>query len=375
PVERYAEHPYVEGWVEGTRVNIVPCYEVKEGEWLTAVDRTLLHTGYVRRKLSDEARREVRLLKRFMKGIGVYGADIKTGGFSGYLCELLVIRYGLFLRVLRAASRWRPRTALLIDPVEGMGLKEAKAVFPEPLIVVDPVDPRRNVASAVSLQKMSEFAAASKAFLKRPAIAFFYPPEPMVLSSTQLKEHLKARGTDLIVLAFGKVEAVPDVLWGQMYRSLRALVTLLREHDFKVLRAAAWSDEKGSNTFTFELEQSRLPIGKVQTGPPVTANEAENFIRKHLASPRTISGPCVQDDRWIVLTTRKETDAASLLKAKLSREAAQIGIRDRISEALRSAHRLYIGSEIAEFCRGNPAYAAFLAGFLKGTPPWLEKQP
>ena len=31
-----------------------------------------------------------------MQGIGVYGAEIKVGGFSGYLCELLVMKYGGF---------------------------------------------------------------------------------------------------------------------------------------------------------------------------------------------------------------------------------------------------------------------------------------
>ena len=30
-VERFAEHPYLEAFVEGTRVNIVPCYAVKLG--------------------------------------------------------------------------------------------------------------------------------------------------------------------------------------------------------------------------------------------------------------------------------------------------------------------------------------------------------
>lgn len=371
--ERYAEHPYVEGWVEGTRVNFVPCYEVKNGGWLTAVDRTPLHTQYVKGKLSDEAKREVRLLKRFMKGVEVYGADIKVSGFSGYLCELLVIRYSLLLEALKAAARWKPGTTLLIEPIEGIGLEEAKTAFPEPLIVVDPVDARRNVASAVSLQRMSEFIAASKAFLKRPTITFFYPPAPEVPDTRQLVEDLSARGTDLLVLGFGRVDAVPDVLWGQMYRTMKALVTLLEEHDFNVLRASAWSDEKNSNAFTFELEQAHLPVAKTQTGPPVTAREVQDFMRKHLHSSRTISGPWIRDDRWAVVTRRKETDATSLLE-KISREAAEIGVRDKIAEALKRGHRFYVGTEVAEFSKANPAYAAFLASFLAGAPIWLEPQ-
>jgi len=373
-LERYAEHPYVEGWVEGTRVNIVPCYGVKNKGWLTAVDRTPLHTEYVRARLSDEAKREVRLLKRFMKGVGVYGADIKVGGFSGYLCELIIVHHGRFLEALKAAARWKPGTTLLIEPTEGMRPEEARAAFPEPLVVVDPIDVRRNVASAVSLQRMSEFVAASKAFLRRPSATFFFPTAPTAPTMPGIAEEISARGTDLIVLAFGRVHAVPDVLWGQMYRSLKALVMLLEKHDFNVLRAAAWSDEKDSNAFTFELEQARLPPGKIHVGPPVTASEAESFLRKHLASPRTISGPWIKEDRWMMLTRRKETDAASLLEKEITRHGPEIGVREKIDEALRKGRRLYVGRETTRFCESNPAYAAFLKGFLTGTPPWLERR-
>ncbi|MBS7613865.1 hypothetical protein KEJ48_06465, partial [Candidatus Bathyarchaeota archaeon] len=42
---------------------------------------------------------------KFAKGIGVYGADIKTGGFSGYLCELLIVSYGDFIKTVESASK------------------------------------------------------------------------------------------------------------------------------------------------------------------------------------------------------------------------------------------------------------------------------
>src|SRR3972149_10466057 len=72
-IERFAEHPYLEAFVEGVRVNIVPCYAVKRGEWLSATDRTPFHTDYVKKRLNKTLRNEVRLLKKFMQGIGVYG--------------------------------------------------------------------------------------------------------------------------------------------------------------------------------------------------------------------------------------------------------------------------------------------------------------
>src|SRR3972149_47427 len=67
-IERFAEHPYLEAFVNHTRVNIVPCYNAKPGEWLSATDRTPFHTDYVNDHLEKSLRSEVRLLKKFMKG-------------------------------------------------------------------------------------------------------------------------------------------------------------------------------------------------------------------------------------------------------------------------------------------------------------------
>ncbi|MDG6220763.1 MAG: nucleotidyltransferase domain-containing protein, partial [Candidatus Thermoplasmatota archaeon] len=87
--ERYAEHPYVHGFVDGHEVDVVPCYRLSStADRMSAVDRTPFHTRYVLEHLSEEQRDHVILLKRFMKGVGVYGAEASVGGFSGYLCEL-----------------------------------------------------------------------------------------------------------------------------------------------------------------------------------------------------------------------------------------------------------------------------------------------
>ena len=41
-----------------------------------------------------------------MRGVGVSGAALTVGGFSGYLCELLVILFGSFEGVLEDAASW-----------------------------------------------------------------------------------------------------------------------------------------------------------------------------------------------------------------------------------------------------------------------------
>ncbi len=56
-IERFAEHPYLEVFVEGYRVDIVPCYDAKPGEWQSATDRTPYHTDYIKKHLTRGASR------------------------------------------------------------------------------------------------------------------------------------------------------------------------------------------------------------------------------------------------------------------------------------------------------------------------------
>ena len=151
----YAEHPYTRGWYGGFEVEIVPCYRITDAaQRMSAVDRTPLHVDYVLGRVKDGQTNEIRLLKAWAEGIGVYGAEAKILGFSGYLCELLVLKYGSFRGVLEASLSWRPGIVLELD-------RAPARTFPEPLTVVDPVDPNRNVASAVSIEQLATFVHAS----------------------------------------------------------------------------------------------------------------------------------------------------------------------------------------------------------------------
>ena len=95
--EEYAEHPYVKGPVDGFDVDLVPCYAVEDATDIrSAVDRTPFHDAYLQERLTDDLAADVRLAKAFLKGCDVYGSDLRTRGFSGYLTELLVLEYGGF---------------------------------------------------------------------------------------------------------------------------------------------------------------------------------------------------------------------------------------------------------------------------------------
>jgi tRNA nucleotidyltransferase (CCA-adding enzyme) len=373
-LERFAEHPYLEAFVENTRVNVVPCYDSKPMDWLSATDRTPYHTDFVNRRLDSVMRDEVRLLKKFMKGIGAYGAEIKIGGFSGYLCELLVLHFGSFLKVVEAfAGTEQQRLAIDIERFYEDRRRELDLLFEEPLVVVDPVDKARNVASAVRPQRLFTFVAASQMFLKKPKLDFFYPAETVPLSLGDVKAELKKRGSTIVFVTFGKVVVVPDILWGQLYKSQRSLRKLIELNDFIVLRDLPWSDEKSLNAFVFELEDCYVSSAKLHLGPPLNkAMECERFVGKHLGKQGTVCGPYVEDGRWVVLVKRKYTDIRMLLKDRLKDGGKTAGVAEGLSHMVKKGFDVLVNEEIVKLYAKNKQLAVFLTDFFVGKPKWLE---
>ena len=372
-IERFAEHPYLEAFIDSVRLNIVPCYDVKRGEWLSATDRTPFHTDYVKKRLNKDSRGEVRLLKKFLKCIDAYGAEIKTGGFSGYLCELLVVHYKSFLDTLRAFANFTRQIAIDIEDYYSGREKELKLLFSEPLVVVDPVDKARNVASAVQPQQLYKFIAATRAFLKKPNSKFFYPPKISILTSEALKSKLNACGAAFIFLTLENIDAVPDVLWGQLYRTQRALRKLAELNDFKILRNAVWSNEKTLSIFVFELGHRLIPSVEKHLGPPLELKkECENFLSKYVSNNGVVCGPYIENGRWVVELQRKITDAVALLTDNLKDGGGNIGVAELMSQAFKQKLEVLINSEVLEVYISNIAFAEFLTEFLSGKPFWLE---
>ncbi len=306
----YAEHPYVKGFYKDYDIEIVPCYSGKR--IMSSVDRTPFHTRYVRRKLRENPalRNGMRLLKQFMKGIEVYGAEAKVQGFSGYLVELLVIHYGSFMKVLKAAAGWSLNQVL--DPEkQWKNPEEARYFFTNAnLIVIDPVDKNRNVAAAVSMQCLSEFIIAAKEFLENPSEEYFFPKEPKLLSKKELSEKIEKRGTKLVAVIFRHKKLNENSLYSQLRRTIKSLTDEIETFGFKFFRSGFWSNEKNLSLIILEFEVFKLPEVMHKTGPPIDQDpkNQEKFIEKYKKDK-----PYVKDGRWVVDTKRKFREIEKLM--------------------------------------------------------------
>jgi tRNA nucleotidyltransferase (CCA-adding enzyme) len=373
-IERYAEHPYIEAFLKKNgkelRVNIVPCYHVEPGNWLSATDRSPYHSQYVQEHLDKTKLDEVRLLKGFLRGINAYGADIKTGGFSGMLAETLVIGFGGFLNVIRNLSEWNEGKYLDVENYYANRTEEVRKIFTEPLIVIDPVDKGRNLGAAVHAEQLWNFVAASRYFLRKPSGRFFTQPIIKPLTRSEYEKRVKSRGSSIVGISFGEVNAVVDILWSQLYRTQRALSSFLANHDFNLIRSVAWSNEHEMNIILFELETSNLPNSKKHEGPPVNRiKESTAFISKHSNDCNTISGPWIEKHRWVVQKRRPNANVERLLKSAIGSEASKIGVASLFSRNLKSKTRIINQRTIAPLL-SDKEFSRFMRIFLSGRPIW-----
>lgn len=139
------------------------------------------------------------------------------------------------------------------------------------------------------------------------------------------------------------------------------------------MRDLPWSDEETINMLIFELEQHLISPVKKHLGPPIEKElECERFLKKHMSSPNTISGPYIEDRRWVVEIRRKYTDAVVLLNEKLKNGGRKAGVAEKISQVLRRGFRIDVNTEIIEVYKKNIEFARFLTQFLSGKPKWLE---
>ncbi|MCC7562176.1 MAG: CCA tRNA nucleotidyltransferase [Methanobrevibacter arboriphilus] len=330
--EHYASHPYLTSHINGYYVDFVPCYKIKTAKELkSAVDRTILHTNYITKHLKSEKQKdEVLLLKKFMSEVGVYGSEFKVGGFAGYLCEMLILRYNTFEETLEAAANWKNKTVIDLEDYK------TDKLFKDPLIAIDPTDKTRNVGAALTKERMSEFIIASRNFLnsnEADKIKFFYGidkketfEEKMSekeihdqISPYELYKQFKDRKTKTITIKFNIPDISVDSIHPQLKKTQQSIEEKLEDNDFSVFKSDYWTDEKKIGVFIFELSVYKQSKYYIHEGPRVWDKKAcENFIKSHGEDYYIL------EDKLVLNKERQFKTAKNFIKSVLTKENIHI---------------------------------------------------
>ncbi|MCL9813607.1 CCA tRNA nucleotidyltransferase [Natranaeroarchaeum aerophilus] len=351
--EEFAEHPYVKSTVDGFDIDLVPCYDVDDpGEIKSAVDRTPFHAEYVQSRLTNELARDVRLAKQFFTGIGVYGSDLRTEGFSGYLTELLVLEYGGFRPMIEAAAAWHPPIDL--DPED-----HGRVTFDDPLTVIDPTDPGRNVAAVLSTENVARLQHYARELLEDPRAELFTAVEPDPLDERALRAELQNRGTTPVAIRFDAPDIVEDQLYPQLRRSRLGVIEELDRRGFDVCRSMAIADETA--VLFAELAVTERPRIERHVGPPVHVRDhAEGFFRKYEGTDAY--GPFIEENRYVVERSREYTTAEAFLN---SEDLFTVRLGTHVETALETGYDVLVGEEITALI---DEFGVELAAYFDPTP-------
>lgn len=179
----YAEHPYVTvDYVSNQKkvlIDIVlyfdlPLEYIKEKGPITAVDRSPWHGRFIQNNLTLKQKNDVRLLKQFFKACHSYGDKSPVGkiGFIGYSAELLIYFYGSLLSLFENFHALK-QTPLDYYKRTKKQLREIPHFQNDSLLIIDPIDQNRNVASAISEKAYNYCNYRIKQFLKNPKKEYF----------------------------------------------------------------------------------------------------------------------------------------------------------------------------------------------------------
>lgn len=329
PYVRYASHPYVEATIRGTKVNVVPCYGVKSGEWRSAADRSRFHTAFMSETLTEPMRDDVRILKKMLQTNRLYGAELAREGFSGYSCEVLICEYKTLEGAIRALASAR----------RGLVIGRSSAKPETDIAIMDPIDPARNLATAVSAQNMGRLVMLCRAFEKAPsAAAIFTPPRaranPEVLKTT-------------VVVRFDASPRPPETIWGQAKSASTALATRLGAGGFGVIRHGAHVTDSMKVTLSLVLDSLSASRWSVGSGPEYFdgANATQFAQRNARRAPLVWTGA---DSRLYALRRRDYEKATDLLSDTLTRNLRRSGIPAGLHRDIRAGFVIRAGIRASE---------------------------
>tara|TARA_B100001167_G_scaffold190923_1_gene159172 strand:+ start:1130 stop:2476 length:1347 start_codon:yes stop_codon:yes gene_type:complete len=326
PYIRYSEHPFVEADIDGVGVNVVPCYDIKKGEWKSAADRSTFHTEFMSEKLTGSMKDDIRILKCFLKINGMYGAEIAKQGFSGYVCEVLVYYLGSFENVLKEISKLQNNQMIGDSPRK----------FESPIVIIDPIDRNRNLGAAISIQNVTAFILIARNFLKKNSIAYFKEKSEKKISADLAK--------NVLIVNFKYKKRSDDIIYGQIKRAASSIESQMVKEGFNVLRNDVIAYNENKADLLFLLESPIISKNEIRTGPDVFSTDySSKFI--HINSKKSKLMWTDKDGKLQTIQTRRYENAKLYLNDLIKNHIGESGIPKGLRSDFKNGFKITTGKD------------------------------
>ncbi|MBU1202416.1 MAG: CCA tRNA nucleotidyltransferase [Nanoarchaeota archaeon] len=259
-------------------IELVPVLKITNyKKALNVTDMSPLHVEYVKKKLKQGQADDIRLAKQFCKSAKVYGAESYIKGFSGHIIDLLIIYYGSFEQLLMQAAVWGERVIIDVEKHLKNPLKELNdSKTQSPLIIVDPVQPDRNAAAAMSREQFEAFKNMCREFLKKPSKEFFKVKN---IEKREIENKLK-KEEELYFIEAQALKGKKDVVGSKLMKTYEFIKAEIEKNEFEIIKSDWEYKDKG--TFYFIIKKEVLPETIILRGPPTSEKEGvDRFKEKH----------------------------------------------------------------------------------------------
>ncbi|HGJ66181.1 TPA: hypothetical protein ENS27_12495, partial [bacterium] len=252
-------------------------------------DFSPLHVEWTGKKIKErpELADEIRVAKQFCKANNVYGAESYINGFSGHIMDILVIHYGSFLSLVEKFATITDVSAknpIIIDTEKLLDnpLNQLNKSKITPLIIIDPIQPNRNAAAALSREKLLIFVDACKKFIDSPSEDFFRIKKFNIREKIlEMKKSLK--NAKIIILKVSTIDGSKDIVGTKVYKVYEYMMRQLELNEFKILDSA-WNFDylKKRAVILYAFERQKLSDFVEKKGPPLNAKiDVKKFLEKH----------------------------------------------------------------------------------------------
>lgn len=288
----------------GMCLEIIPVLNIKKAaDAQNVTDFSLWHVDWTNKK-GKKLKNDIRIAKKFCKAQRVYGAESYIRGFSGHVLDILVIHYGGFLQLLKAATKWTPKVIIDTENYhKGKALQFInKSKTESALLVVDPVQPGRNASAAISQEQFDKFVKSATQFIKNPSQEFFI--------KKPIDENLLRKKGTLLKIFITPVEGVENVIGVKMLKAGQFLQKKLE--DFEVVLTEWEWDKKNPAVWHYVVRKKELPAETTFEGPPLKFKEHCDRFKK--AHKKTF----IKSGKVFATITREFTTPQQIIKAAIS---------------------------------------------------------
>ncbi|MDO8660761.1 MAG: hypothetical protein Q7K43_02640, partial [Candidatus Woesearchaeota archaeon] len=202
-------------------------------------------------------------------------AESYIKGISGHVADLLVIQYNGFWNTVCAIVKWKPKVIIDLskthktNPLLVLNANKTSG----PLVLIDPVQPERNAAAAVSQETFDLLVKVAKAFIKKPTKKYF---EEKIIDLKKL-----SKTGNLIVITCAPLADPQDIAGTKILKVFDYIKKQIAEFGIK---KSGWQwNGKSDAELWFVLKKRNLPEKIVIQGPPL--NMSKHVVQFKKAHP------------------------------------------------------------------------------------------